>query len=128
MSHQSSVNSPPSTVNYPLSSLMNNLTWHLFALHLNEISFNHENLAEIKVAGKKICIARVDNKAFACAAQCPHAAVPLVGGYVNVQQQIVCPLHRYKFSLENGRNVSGEGYFLKTYPVEEREDGWYIGL
>ncbi|ULT46692.1 hypothetical protein KRR40_19320 [Niabella defluvii] len=53
MSHQSSVNSPLSTVNYPLSSLMNNLTWHLFALHLNEISFNHENLAEIKVAGKK---------------------------------------------------------------------------
>jgi nitrite reductase/ring-hydroxylating ferredoxin subunit len=41
---------------------------------------------------------------------------------------IVCPLHRYKFSLVNGRNVSGEGYYLKTYPVEQREDGLYIGF
>ncbi|MCH5599552.1 Rieske (2Fe-2S) protein [Niabella ginsengisoli] len=104
------------------------LTWHLFALHLNELNFNHENLVEIKVDGKQLCIARVNDKAFACAAKCPHAAASLSSGYVNVQNQIVCPLHRYKFNLENGRNVSGEGYFLKTYPVEEREDGWYVGL
>ncbi|MGC4233455.1 MAG: Rieske 2Fe-2S domain-containing protein [Niabella sp.] len=104
------------------------VTWHLFALHLNELEFNAEHLTEIKIAGKQLCIARVGDKAFACAAKCPHAAMSLVSGYVNVQTQIVCPLHRYKLSLENGQNVSGEGYFLKTYPVEEREDGWYVGI
>lgn len=118
----------PSSVNHPLSSQMSNLTWHLIALHPNELDFNHENLTEIKVSGKLLCIARVEDKLYACAAKCPHAAMPLASGYVNVQKQIVCPLHRYKFSLENGRNVSGEGYFLKTYPVEEREDGWYVGI
>ena len=41
---------------------------------------------------------------------------------------IVCPLHRYKFNLETGRNVTGEGYFLKTYPVESRPDGIYVGF
>jgi hypothetical protein len=30
--------------------------------------------------------------------------------------------------MENGRNTSGEGYYLKTYPIEIREDGIYIGL
>ncbi|WP_346237665.1 Rieske (2Fe-2S) protein [Niabella insulamsoli] len=103
-------------------------TWHLIALHPNELEFNEENLAEIKVAGRHLCVAKFDNKLFACATKCPHAAAPLKNGYVNVQKQIVCPLHRYKFNLDNGRNVSGEGYFLKTYPVEEREDGWYVGL
>lgn len=118
-----------STIIRQLSSVMSRpVTWHLIALHPNELNFNHENLAEIKVAGRQLCIAWVHDKLFACAAKCPHAAAPLVNGYVNVQEQVVCPLHRYKFSLENGRNVSGEGYFLKTYPVEEREDGWYVGI
>jgi 3-phenylpropionate/trans-cinnamate dioxygenase ferredoxin subunit len=40
----------------------------------------------------------------------------------------VCPLHRYRFSLANGRNTSGEGYFLKTYPVKEDDDGVWVGL
>jgi 3-phenylpropionate/trans-cinnamate dioxygenase ferredoxin subunit len=30
--------------------------------------------------------------------------------------------------MENGRNTSGEGYFLKTYPLETREDGIYAGM
>lgn len=104
------------------------LEWHLLALHPNELNFNSENLAEIKIAGRHLCIARFNDRLFACAAKCPHAAHPLVNGYVNVQGDIVCALHRYKFSLETGKNTTGEGYPLKTYPVEEREDGWYIGI
>jgi len=49
-------------------------------------------------------------------------------GEIDIQDNIVCPLHRYKFSLMNGRNVSGEGYYLKTYPVEVREDGVFVGI
>jgi len=30
--------------------------------------------------------------------------------------------------MKNGRNVSGEGYYLKHWPVEVREDGIYVGL
>jgi len=30
--------------------------------------------------------------------------------------------------LHNGRNVSGEGYYLRTYPVEERKAGIFIGF
>lgn len=108
--------------------MQRNLEWHLLAMHPNELNFNEENLAEVKIAGKHLCIANVNGKLFACPVKCPHAAASLVGGYVNVQGDIVCPLHRYKFNLISGKNTTGEGYYLKTYPIEEREDGWYIGF
>jgi 3-phenylpropionate/trans-cinnamate dioxygenase ferredoxin subunit len=28
--------------------------------------------------------------------------------------------------MKNGRNTTGEGYFLKTYPVEQRQEGIFI--
>jgi 3-phenylpropionate/trans-cinnamate dioxygenase ferredoxin subunit len=30
--------------------------------------------------------------------------------------------------MKNGRNVTGEGYYLKHWPVEVRDDGVYVGL
>jgi 3-phenylpropionate/trans-cinnamate dioxygenase ferredoxin subunit len=49
-------------------------------------------------------------------------------GYIDALGNVVCPLHRYKFDLKNGRNISGEGYYLKNWPVEIREDGVYVGI
>lgn len=80
------------------------------------------------MSGKKVCLARYQDKLFACAAKCPHAGGLMSAGFVDSLGNIVCPLHRYRFSLDRGRNVSGEGYYLKTYPVEIREDGIYVGF
>ena len=41
---------------------------------------------------------------------------------------VVCPLHRYRFNLQTGRDVTGEGYYLKIYPVEIPEEGVFIGI
>ena len=30
--------------------------------------------------------------------------------------------------MANGRNTSGEGYYLKHWVVEEREDGVYVEM
>ncbi len=103
-------------------------TWHKIANSIDEINFLQNGLAEAEVAGKKVCLALQGDKIAACIHKCPHAGGRLSGGYVDVLGNIVCPLHRYKFSLQNGRNVSGEGYWLKTYPVQLREDGIYIGF
>ncbi|HTB52832.1 MAG TPA: Rieske 2Fe-2S domain-containing protein [Ferruginibacter sp.] len=103
-------------------------SWHKIAETINEISFNANGLAEVQVDGKTICVALKDNKLQGCAQKCPHASALLVDGYVDAAGNIVCPLHRYKFSLQNGRNVSGEGYFLKLFPVETRADGIFVGI
>lgn len=87
-----------------------------------------DGLSEVKIEGKTICISSQSGNVHACSAKCPHAGGALVDGYVDFFGNIVCPVHHYRFSLSNGRNSSGEGYFLKTYQVEEREDGWYVGI
>ena len=102
--------------------------WHKIADFADEISFGENHLAEIEAGGKQICLAKQGEEFFACTAKCPHASGTMSGGYLDPLGNIVCPLHRYKFSLKNGRNTSGEGFFLKTYPVEKREDGIYIGI
>jgi len=52
----------------------------------------------------------------------------MADGFVDGMGQVVCPLHRYRFNIKNGRNTSGEGYYLKTYPLEQRADGIYISF
>ncbi len=66
--------------------------------------------------------------AFAFAYKCPHAGGILADGYIDALGNVVCPLHRYKYNMENGRNVSGEGYYLKHWPVELREEGVFVGM
>jgi hypothetical protein len=49
-------------------------------------------------------------------------------GYIDALGNVVCPMHRYKYDVRNGRNTSGEGYYLTHWPVETREDGVYVGM
>ena len=105
-----------------------NYTWHKIADHINELDFADNSIAIIEVRGKKICIGKYNTAVFAFAYKCPHAGGILAEGHIDVLGNIICPLHRYKYSLQNGRNVSGEGYYLKHWPVELREDGVYLGL
>ena len=103
-------------------------TWHKIADNINELHFAENNLSEIEVDGKKICLAKGRENIFACSNKCPHASGIICEGFIDPLDNVVCPLHRYKFNLKNGRNVSGEGYFLKTYPVDVREDGVFVGF
>ena len=102
--------------------------WHKVAESIEEIKFAANGLTEIVVAGKTVCISLFKNQLSACSQKCPHAGGHMADGYIDAQGNIVCPLHRYKFSLQNGRNLSGEGYYLKIWPVEQREDGIYVGI
>lgn len=88
----------------------------------------HRSICEWEVGGKVINLVRVKDRIHACAHRCPHAGAKMVDGYLDARGFLVCPLHRYRFDPVNGRNVSGEGYWLKTYPVEVREDGVYVAV
>ncbi|RYZ25348.1 MAG: (2Fe-2S)-binding protein [Chitinophagaceae bacterium] len=102
--------------------------WTKVAESLAEVSFGTNNLAEVMADDKKICIGRYKEELFAFAPKCPHASGFFVDGFIDALGNVVCPLHRYKFCMKNGRNVSGEGYYLKHWPVEIRQDGVYVGL
>lgn len=103
-------------------------TWYKIAESEKELQFNGNNLLVTTANKKKITIGKHNGKLQACGYACPHAGGILSDGHIDALGNIVCPLHHYRFSMENGRNTSGEGYFLKAYPVEIRADGIYVGI
>lgn len=105
-----------------------NLNWVKVAESVEAVPFNGNNLAEVKAGERTVCLAKHQDGLFAVAPKCPHAGGFFVNGFVDAQGNVVCPLHRYRFCPANGRNVSGEGYYLKHWPVEVREDGVFVGL
>ena len=103
-------------------------TWYKIADQISDLNFADNNIAVAEVNGKKICISKYNELAFAFSFKCPHAGGILADGYIDAIGNVVCPLHRYKYSLQNGRNTSGEGYYLKHWPVELREEGVFVGM
>ncbi len=102
--------------------------WYKIAESLAEIKNVLGNPCVVKAGGKEICISMHHGEARGCAAKCPHAGGLMHQGWVDPSGNIVCPLHRYRFDAKTGRNTSGEGYFIKTYPVKEEEDGVFVGI
>jgi len=103
-------------------------TWHKIADYITEIDFSSNNIAVIEIKDKKICLGKFNEDVFAFAYKCPHAGGILADGFIDSLGNIVCPLHRYKYDMKNGRNVTGEGYYLKHWPVEMRENGVFVGM
>ena len=114
--------------------------WHKVAETAADLQWTAGNISEVEVEGKKLCVARgvgaggagvgagSGEEWFGFAHTCPHAGAPMTDGYVAGGCNVVCPVHNLKFNLKNGRDVNGEGYTLKTYPVEVRGDGIYLGV
>lgn len=85
-----------------------------------------DRITELEVDGKVLCVLRRAGAVFAFAATCPHSGAKLCEGWLDIQHRVVCPLHKYRFDPANGRNTSGEGYKLKTFPVTIREADIFI--
>ena len=102
--------------------------WIKIAESIDEIQFSSNDLVEIVIDDKAVCLGKYKEELFAFPVKCPHASGLFTDGFIDALGNVVCPLHRYKFCMKNGRNVSGEGYYLKHWPVEVREDGIFVGF
>lgn len=104
------------------------LVWHLLASHPDQLDWRDNGIAVAQSGDRKICIARHRDDYHAFAYKCPHAGGIMAEGFIDPAGNAVCPLHRYRFSIRNGRNVSGEGYHLKTYPLRVDDTGIHVGM
>jgi nitrite reductase/ring-hydroxylating ferredoxin subunit len=102
--------------------------WYRIAGGIADLQWSRGNVAEVQVNGKAVCIGRFQDEWYGFANLCPHAGAPLADGYIDGACRVVCPVHSLKFNLKDGRDANGEGYKLKTYPVEVRADGIYVGF
>lgn len=91
-------------------------------------SLENGKIQEISVGDKNIALLKKDGQFYAFAATCPHASAHFCDVWIDAQGRVVCPEHKYRFDPANGRNTSGEGYKLKTYPIEIRDNEIFVGL
>jgi nitrite reductase/ring-hydroxylating ferredoxin subunit len=107
----------------------NSLNWIRIDLTESEGNLlNNNEIIERSLIGREICLAKVGEQVFAFSIKCPHAGASLLDGSLNKRCEIVCSRHHYKFNLKNGHNSSGEGYFLKVFPVKLEANILFIGF
>lgn len=53
---------------------------------------------------------------YATQAHCPHSGGPLADGLIG-NDQVVCPLHAYKYCLKSGHRIGNSDSALATYRV-----------
>ncbi|WP_299287781.1 Rieske 2Fe-2S domain-containing protein [uncultured Mucilaginibacter sp.] len=83
------------------------------------------SIRKVKAGGHNICLVYVEEKFYAVSSKCPHAGGELAGGWCK-DGNLICPIHRYQYSLETGRGAAGQGDYIDTFPVEVREDGVFV--
>jgi nitrite reductase/ring-hydroxylating ferredoxin subunit len=87
-----------------------------------------------EVIGQEIAVFNVEGEYHAVANYCPHQAGPLCEGklrgqmtvdddgwgwqYEDIERNVTCPWHAWKFDVTTGRNVNDDRYAVPTYDVE----------
>ena len=86
-----------------------------------------EGLKLVMVEKRKLVLARLKGELYAFDAKCPHAGGPME--LSEVEGAVVsCPLHAWRFDLENG-GVELHGYRgLQMQDVKVEDGGVYVAL
>ena len=84
-------------------------------------------IKKVNAGGKQLCLVSDGRKIYALGSKCPHAGADLSTGWCE-NQKLICPFHRYSYSLVTGRGSEGQNDYIDTYPVEIRADGIYIEI
>lgn len=80
------------------------------------------------IENQKINFIIVDNELFAFSDYCPHSGASLSEGHCNIKGIITCSKHGYKFDTKTGKDIYGNGFHLKKYKVEQKENAFYVLL
>ncbi len=80
------------------------------------------------IGGKRICLVRHKEVLLAVEDTCTHNGESLSKGKVNFQGELVCPWHGYRFNLRTGRECAERSRDLITYPIQETQEGIFVGI
>lgn len=81
------------------------------------------------INGKALCIVQTVEGFKAMADECPHLGESLSKGKVNYLNEIVCPWHSYRFSLDNGQEKTNKNCkSLKFYEMFVIENEVFVKI
>ena len=80
----------------------------------------------VRAEGVNICIIRLGDELIAFRNECPHMGESLHRGKINYLDEMVCPLHTYRFSLRSGDEVGSKCGSLRFIKVVHREQVYLL--
>lgn len=106
-----------------------NYKWYqLFESSISDTFMAQGTLKKILVGGREICLTKNASGYAAVSNRCPHAGGLMSEGWLNENDAIVCPLHRYTFDPQNGRPADNSGFHIICYPIKEIEGFYCLGI
>ncbi|MBE8720932.1 Rieske (2Fe-2S) protein [Sphingobacterium pedocola] len=81
----------------------------------------------VELPEKSFCLVWNEDQWVAFSKKCPHAGASLENGWCE-GKEVVCPYHRHRFNLIDGRGAIGQGNYIQIYPLKEVDDILYVGL
>ncbi len=79
------------------------MTWHRIA-SLHEVEPGQRKVVQIE--GKELALLHTDRGLWCIDFRCPHTGGPLGEGII-AEDEIICPLHKWKFQLCDGTHNRG---------------------
>jgi len=75
----------------------------------------------VEAEGISVALFNVDGTIYAVDNTCPHAGGPLGEGYLE-NDVVVCPWHRWRYSVRTGKKVGNPEIAVACYGVEMQGD------
>lgn len=82
----------------------------------------------LRLGERRICLVKNEGRYHAFDNLCPHNKHSLLEGNINYLDEVVCPLHGYRYSLKDGLECEGRSSSLAVHQVEIRSDGIFLGV
>lgn len=79
----------------------------------------------LEVEGLGLALFREGGRIHALLGRCPHANGPLGRGWIE-EGEVVCPLHYWRFRLDDGRCTSVRGEAVHAFRCEVRGDEVWV--
>ncbi|MEB2779489.1 Rieske 2Fe-2S domain-containing protein [Algoriphagus sp. C2-6-M1] len=81
---------------------------------------------KIHLDDKVIALVRIGGLFHAFQGYCPHRGASLFQGSLTSEEEIICPLHEYRFDMKTGEVKVGSCGDLEVYQIELTEEGLEI--
>jgi nitrite reductase/ring-hydroxylating ferredoxin subunit len=81
----------------------------------------------LEAAGLQLAVFRIDDEVVALSGRCPHENGPLGHGWIE-DGELVCPLHRWRFRVADGRCTTMLGQSIHRFRSEVRGEQIWVEL
>ena len=81
----------------------------------------------VEVGGLRVAVFNDGGTFYAVSGRCPHANGPLGLGWIE-EGEAVCPRHRWRFRLKDGRCTTVRGQSLHRFACEVRDGEVWVAV